>query len=209
MSQVTLQGNASGTGVFTVAAPNSNTSRTLTLPDATGTVVTTDATQTLTNKSISGAQINSGTVAVARLGSGTPGTGNFLRGDGSWQTVPAPAPPTGLDEVGTYTFAIYGVTLPGNVATQHHFLARGTTIAGSSLRVTSRGTINNVTTNSSSDIVNGTRIGLQNNTPFPTGNSTTLPGTWRLMDNGHWATTQASGYNFLPTWRSLLWVRIS
>jgi hypothetical protein len=94
MSQVTLQGNASGTGVFTVAAPNSNTNRTLTLPDATGTVVTTDATQTLTNKSISGAQINSGTVAVARLGSGTPGTGNFLRGDGSWQTVPASAPST-------------------------------------------------------------------------------------------------------------------
>ena len=27
-----------------------------------------------------------GTVATARLGSGSPGTGNFLRGDGSWQT---------------------------------------------------------------------------------------------------------------------------
>jgi hypothetical protein len=87
MSQVTLEGNASGTGIFTVAAPNSNTNRTLTLPDATGTVVTTDATQTLTNKSISGAQINSGTVAVARLGSGSPSASNFLRGDGSWQAV--------------------------------------------------------------------------------------------------------------------------
>jgi hypothetical protein len=40
MSQVTLEGNASGTGIFTVAAPNSNTNRTLTLPDATGTLVT-------------------------------------------------------------------------------------------------------------------------------------------------------------------------
>lgn len=38
MSQVKIQGNASGTGIFTVAAPNSNTDRTLTLPDATGTV---------------------------------------------------------------------------------------------------------------------------------------------------------------------------
>jgi hypothetical protein len=28
-----------------------------------------------------------GTVATARLGSGTAGTGNFLRGDGSWQTA--------------------------------------------------------------------------------------------------------------------------
>jgi hypothetical protein len=38
MSLVKISGNASGTGIFTVAAPNSNTDRTLTLPDATGTV---------------------------------------------------------------------------------------------------------------------------------------------------------------------------
>lgn len=38
MSQVKIQGNASGTGIFTVAAPNSNTDRTLTLPDGAGTL---------------------------------------------------------------------------------------------------------------------------------------------------------------------------
>ncbi len=43
MSIVKVQGNASGTGIFTIAAPNSNTDRTLTLPDSTGTVVTSDA----------------------------------------------------------------------------------------------------------------------------------------------------------------------
>jgi Chaperone of endosialidase len=37
MSIVKVQGNASGTGIFTVAAPNSNTDRTLTLPDSAGT----------------------------------------------------------------------------------------------------------------------------------------------------------------------------
>jgi hypothetical protein len=37
MSQIKVQGNASGTGIFTIASPNSNTDRTLTLPDATGT----------------------------------------------------------------------------------------------------------------------------------------------------------------------------
>ena len=41
MSLVKVQGNASGTGIFTIAAPNSNTDRTLTLPDNTGTVLTT------------------------------------------------------------------------------------------------------------------------------------------------------------------------
>jgi hypothetical protein len=40
MSLVKIQGNASGTGEFTIAAPNSNTNRTLTLPDNTGTILT-------------------------------------------------------------------------------------------------------------------------------------------------------------------------
>jgi hypothetical protein len=52
MSLVKIQGNASGTGEFTIDAPNSNTNRTLTLPDATGTVVLDTATQTLTNKTL-------------------------------------------------------------------------------------------------------------------------------------------------------------
>ena len=38
MSRVVIQGDASGTGDFTIAAPNSNTDRTLTLPDAGGTL---------------------------------------------------------------------------------------------------------------------------------------------------------------------------
>jgi hypothetical protein len=39
MSKVAIQGNASGTGTFTIAAPNSNSNQTLTLPDNTGTVL--------------------------------------------------------------------------------------------------------------------------------------------------------------------------
>ena len=38
MSRVVIQGDASGTGDFTIAAPNSNTDRTLTLPDEAGEV---------------------------------------------------------------------------------------------------------------------------------------------------------------------------
>jgi len=41
MSKVVIQGNASGTGNFTIAAPNSNTDRTFNLPDEAGTIVTT------------------------------------------------------------------------------------------------------------------------------------------------------------------------
>ena len=41
MSKVALSGSALGTGTFTIASPNSNTDRTLTLPDQTGTILTT------------------------------------------------------------------------------------------------------------------------------------------------------------------------
>ena len=54
MSKVVIQGNASGTGDFTIAAPNSNTDRTLTLPDVTGNVVTTGDTSTVTETMING-----------------------------------------------------------------------------------------------------------------------------------------------------------
>ena len=43
MSKVVIQGNASGTGNFTIAAPNSNTDRTLALPDEAGTVLTSSS----------------------------------------------------------------------------------------------------------------------------------------------------------------------
>jgi len=44
MSKVQLAGNANGTGIFTIASPNSNTDRTLTLPNQTGTLLTNAST---------------------------------------------------------------------------------------------------------------------------------------------------------------------
>ena len=42
MAKVKIQGHASGTGVLTVTAPNTSTDRTITLPDATGTLLNSD-----------------------------------------------------------------------------------------------------------------------------------------------------------------------
>ena len=60
MSRVVIQGNASGTGDFTIAAPNSNTNRTLTLPDVSGTLVTGDdiAINGITSDYTSGTALN-------------------------------------------------------------------------------------------------------------------------------------------------------
>jgi hypothetical protein len=75
MSKIALTPNASGTGTFSIASPGTNTDRTLTLPDATGTVVLADATQTLTNKSIAASQLT-GDVAAARITGALNATGS-------------------------------------------------------------------------------------------------------------------------------------
>jgi hypothetical protein len=54
MSKISLSGNASGTGTFTIASPNSNTDRTLTLPDATGTMLVSGQPVTATTGNFSG-----------------------------------------------------------------------------------------------------------------------------------------------------------
>lgn len=44
MTKIAISPNVNGTGTFTLAAPDSNTDRTLTLPDVAGEVVTTGST---------------------------------------------------------------------------------------------------------------------------------------------------------------------
>ncbi len=68
MANLTVKGNPLGSGTFTVEPPNSNTSRTITLPDASTTLVGTDATQTLTNKTIQGGAL---TLDTAKTATGT------------------------------------------------------------------------------------------------------------------------------------------
>ena len=75
MSSVAITGNAAGAGVFTIASPNSASSFTSTLPAATTTLVGTDATQTLTNKTIQGGAITSGTAVASTSGTSIDFTG--------------------------------------------------------------------------------------------------------------------------------------
>lgn len=49
MSKIAISPNVSGTGTFTIAAPDSNTDRTLTLPDAAGVVATQEYIPTALN----------------------------------------------------------------------------------------------------------------------------------------------------------------
>ena len=75
MSSVKIEGNASGTGIFTIASPNSNTNRTLTLPDNTGTIVTTGSSTAITQ---------------SMIGTGVAGTGPAFRAYNATGTVTLP-----------------------------------------------------------------------------------------------------------------------
>ena len=74
MSKVALEGNASGTGTFTIASPNSNNSRTVTLPDNTGTIITTGSTAGVTPAMLS-QPLTSGTAVASTSGTSIDFTG--------------------------------------------------------------------------------------------------------------------------------------
>lgn len=64
MSKIALTPNASGTGTLTIAAPNTSTDRTLTLPDETGTVITSTSS-TVYPKGGPAFSANSGALSVS------------------------------------------------------------------------------------------------------------------------------------------------
>lgn len=57
MSNIAIQGAATGTGVFTLASPATNTNRTLVLPDASGTIVTTATLPSIPNPLTLGTEV--------------------------------------------------------------------------------------------------------------------------------------------------------
>jgi hypothetical protein len=82
MSLITLSSNVSGTGTFTIASPNSNTDRTLTLPDNTGTVATAESTLAQFNAS------GSAPVYAARAWVNFNGTGTVaIRASGNVSSI--------------------------------------------------------------------------------------------------------------------------
>lgn len=71
MSKIKIEGNASGTGTFTLSTPNSNTDRTFTLPDADGDLLTSASN---TGKILQVVSNHVDTVASYLIDSDTPDT---------------------------------------------------------------------------------------------------------------------------------------
>ena len=70
MSNIVLQPNSSGTGSITIATPNTNTDRTLNIPDVAGNLVTTGDSATVSTTMLSGS------ITDAKLS--TPGAFKFI-----------------------------------------------------------------------------------------------------------------------------------
>jgi hypothetical protein len=206
MSRIALDGNAGGTGTFTITSPNSNNNRTLTLPDSSGTMLTTGDTIPVsqggtgaTSLTANNVLLGNGTSAVQTVAPGT--NGNVLTSNGTtWTSAAAPTASTALDGIGSYAVLMMGVNTN---------LAIGSTIAGSSLRY-------NFTPNAAQSILGSFANGapffgrrIQSNNSTYGGGGTALSGTWRKMSSGvTFASVSGCGSTDYGWWEAL-YVRIS
>jgi hypothetical protein len=206
MSKIALEGNASGTGTFTIASPNSNNNQTLTLPDNTGTILTTGTAVTVaqggtgaTSLTANNVLLGNGTSAVQVVAPGT--NGNVLTSNGTtWTSAAAPTASTALDGIGSYAVLMMGVSTN---------LAIGSTIAGSSLRYNFTPNSANSTLGASANSAPFLGRRIRSNNSTYDGGGTALSGTWRKMSSGVTFVSVAGCGNTDYCWWEALYVRIS
>jgi hypothetical protein len=196
MSSLTVTGNASGAAVFTIAAPGTATSRTLTLPDETATL----ATQAYASNA---GNLSTGTVPTARLGSSTASSSTFLRGDQTWAAVP-PGPSTDFGGVGSYAILLRPI---------NNTLGVGGTEAGSNLRYNWAVNVPTGGVATDTSLHTGGRYRVYES--GYDGGGTALSGTWRRMDGAGitffsvTSTDPKGGTSTVYYWLPSLYVRIS
>ena len=107
MSNISLEGNASGTGTFTIAAPNTSSNFTITLPQASGTAVVTGGAQTI--EFAAGSNTAPSVTFTGDTNTGIYSSGadavNFAEGGAGYRVGFRNIPPVGT-KTGSYTLAV-------------------------------------------------------------------------------------------------------
>lgn len=168
MSGVKLEGNALGTGVFTIKSPNSNTDRTFDLPDSSGKLV---------------APASEGTAGQVLTSNGAGSSPTF-------QNLPAGGVTSLNGQTGAITNTDYGAIGSYVIAAENDYTASqerlpNNTVAGSSLfRSNEAANINNQGISSQ-----GTSAQVINGISSTGATSLGLSGTWRRMTRSMNSTT--------------------
>jgi len=120
MSKLQIQGNASGSGIITIVAPNTDTNRTITIPDSGGELVTSANGRFLTaegvihvaNSASSNTVVISSSSDVSITGN-TDVTGTLTTGVGVGSTYTANVSSNTAPDMGTYQNFV--ITLTGSI----------------------------------------------------------------------------------------------
>jgi hypothetical protein len=116
---------------------------------------------------------------------------------------------TNLGGIGAVTIGWYGITNPNSAqSSRRSFIARGTSIAGTNIRVPNASTVTNSTTSTAGQSI--VPIVISASTAF-TGSgitSTTLTGTWISLNGTLWSDAPNS-CPITYQWYPMLWVRVS
>jgi hypothetical protein len=125
MSKIALSGNASGTGTLTIAAPNTNSDRTLTLPDAAGEMYNQGNILGTVSQS-------SGVPTGAIIESGSNANGEFVKyADGTMICTGSPGSTATTNSAGG---SIYNGTISWTFPATFSSEPTGASIASSSVR---------------------------------------------------------------------------
>jgi hypothetical protein len=116
---------------------------------------------------------------------------------------------TDFDGVGSYAVAMYASNAPSDP--NSNWIARGATVAGSSLRVNSRstGTSGQIFVNELMQTGTASSMVQTANVVFSSPNAVALSGTWRSMTGASWSRSFNTCAGVVSAWYPILWVRIA
>jgi len=176
-------------------------------------ITPTNATNATNATNVTGTSTSN--IPTSALASGTANSGTYLRGDRTWGAI-STTPPTDYQEIGTYAIAFYGVNTSSlqSSTTRHNLVLATSTYSGSSLRVGSRTSSWQASSGTDTATTLNGYVQLYSSNSgtaatFPTGNTTTLSGTWRPMGTQVWVTNYYNGCYYVNTWNMCFWVRVA